>query len=74
VRTTINFGITVPKPAFEELERRRGYYSRSKFILMALDALAQTMESVQPVQVCRHDQADGRASTQTPKDLMIDHE
>jgi hypothetical protein len=48
--TSINFGVTIPRPAYERLERARGYCSRSKFILMALDSLAQTIEkqSVQP--------------------------
>jgi hypothetical protein len=76
VRTTINFGITLPKEVFEKTEQLRGYYSRSKYILMALECLAETIakRSVQPVQVCAHDQADGRVSTQTPMEPMIDHE
>ncbi len=62
-RTSINFGVTIPRPAYERLEKARGYCSRSKFILMALDSLAQTIEkqSVQPAQVGRL-QADGRVT------------
>jgi metal-responsive CopG/Arc/MetJ family transcriptional regulator len=45
VRNTINFGITLPKTAYEKTERLRGYMSRSKFILIALDLFAETIEN-----------------------------
>jgi hypothetical protein len=61
-RTSINFGVTIPRRAYERLEKSRGYCSRSKFILMALECLAETTtkRSVQPAQVGPL-QADGSA-------------
>jgi hypothetical protein len=75
MRNTINFGITLPKEVFVKTEQLRGYYSRSKFIMIALECLAETLakRSVQPAKVGRL-QAAGRVSTQTPMEPMIDHE
>jgi len=74
-KTTYNFGCSLPVNIVDKIDVERGYYSRSKWILMALECLAETIakRSVQPAQVGPL-QADGRASTQTPMEPMIDHE
>jgi hypothetical protein len=78
-RTTVNFGITVPIPAFKRLENNRGYCSRSKFILMALDSLAAaTTENKMPLslQVSRPKETEAirslNESTQTPIGVNAD--
>ena len=69
-KTTYNFGVSLPVNLVDKIDIQRGkYISRSKWILLALETMAETLEntvkkSVQPAQVWGHDQADGRVSTQ----------
>jgi metal-responsive CopG/Arc/MetJ family transcriptional regulator len=63
-RNTYNFGCSLPVNLVDEIDIQRGYYSRSKWILMALECLAKTIakrKSSQPDLVGRHDQAEGSA-------------
>jgi metal-responsive CopG/Arc/MetJ family transcriptional regulator len=76
-KTTYNFGVSLPINMVDEIDVKRGYYSRSKWILMALESLSEQIErrkSVQPDLVGRHDQADGRVSTQTRLESAETHE
>jgi hypothetical protein len=76
-RTSVFFGVSLSKEKLDVIDSARGYYTRSGFILMALDTLCEQIakrKSVQSAEVGRHLQTDGRASTQTPMGPMIDHE
>jgi Arc/MetJ-type ribon-helix-helix transcriptional regulator len=79
-KTTYNFGVSLPVHLVDKIDIQRGkYISRSSWILLAIESLTEQTErrkvkSVQPDLVGRHDQADGRVSTQTPMEPMIDHE
>jgi len=77
-KTTYNFGVSLPVNLVDEIDVQRGYMSRSKWILMALNELSEQIErrkikSVQPGLVGRL-QADGRESTQTPMESAQIHD
>jgi metal-responsive CopG/Arc/MetJ family transcriptional regulator len=76
-KTTYNFGVSLPINMVDEIDMKRGYYSRSKWILMALESLSEQIErrriSVQPALVGAQ-QADGRVSTQTRLESAETHE
>jgi metal-responsive CopG/Arc/MetJ family transcriptional regulator len=66
-KTAIGFGVSIPMEVLAKVDIQRGYTSRSKYILMALECLAETTakRSVQPDLVGRL-QADGSVS-QSPE-------
>jgi metal-responsive CopG/Arc/MetJ family transcriptional regulator len=76
-RNTYNFGVSLPINTVDEIDIRRGYYSRSKYILMALECMSQMLEnkvkrSVQPDLVGRL-QADGSVP-QSPEGVYEHYE
>jgi metal-responsive CopG/Arc/MetJ family transcriptional regulator len=48
-KTTYNFGCSLPVNIVDQIDIQRGYYSRSKWILMALENLAATTENKMPL-------------------------
>jgi hypothetical protein len=54
MRTNVSVGVSFNREKLAEIDSRRGYISRSKWILLALETMTQTLEnkvkkSVQPV-------------------------
>jgi hypothetical protein len=71
MRTNVSVGVSFNREKLAEIDLRRGYISRSKWILLALETMTETLENkvknsvVQSPQVCRHAEtaADSIAST-----------
>jgi hypothetical protein len=55
MRTNVSFGVSFTREKLKEIDLRRGYISRSKWILLALEAMTEILENKtsQSQQVCR---------------------
>jgi hypothetical protein len=72
-RNTYNFGVSLPVNLVDEIDIQRGYYSRSKWILMALENLAATTESKMPLSLRVERPIETEAITPTPVQELTDN-
>jgi metal-responsive CopG/Arc/MetJ family transcriptional regulator len=73
MRTNVSVGVSFTKEKLKEIDSQRGYISRSKWILLALETMTEGIENkvknsaMQSPQVCRHVKTAADIIASTPR-------